>query len=805
MAKINFDYKQFLLQKGEKVGLWTCVGLGVLMLGYSLFMPGKGFLSGSPNSNADALDKASAEKENLISTNRPSGELAEAVIDPRLTGTVKQVQTLVASNYSLPNAFYTGSVVDDGRRNEPVILGPDPSSIVAMAVLAQLSTYKFLNNGEKIGIITDPVVPKIKKEREKKKQDQLGRGRFQGGFPGMGGMPGAGLGGAGLGGGGMGAGGMGPGGMPGGMGLRGMPPGMGGMGAGMGAMGGGRGGMGFAGGAPGLTKTPAPGPSGSKVVTFVKVDELDKHQNAIIAEDVLPTRAIEIVAAFPLREQYKEVQRALHLSSLQEVFNEVKFEGFDVQRRVLLADRKTPATDWAPVDVKAKYLWHLGHGGKRTEPEDPELLPLLNPWSRGLTMGRLAQQETLHESPQGAQEATKLSRYPQIETKLPLIAKSLEELKKAGQQEVPKGPPITNTDNIDPYDNIGGEATPGGKGMQNPEAGMMTKGTRPPTSGKATGGPGGEGVIGEKGTFSQKFEIPEFALIRFFDFDVELGSIYEYRFRVRMKNPNEGRKDVAYPEVAEKKVLVSPWVTVPDPKPLPEEVQYFAIDLKNVDWKYKDKDGNEKPVASRFRGAPEADTNKNEAVVHIQRWLSSTNLTGKATQPIEATVGDWVVGARIRVYRGEYLGHSDKQKVVVWSSTDEDFILAADPTRRGSDKSIIDVSFAAENAPEDAILVDMGGGRLTYKRISALPKDEDEKPETKTVTDQAPTELLIMTPEGRLVVRDSAADMENTEARDRYVKWFERLQEIENKAAKDAGKGAGKGGDAFGAGGKGGS
>jgi hypothetical protein len=470
----------------------------------------------------------------------------------------------------------------------------------------------------------------------------------------------------------------------------------------------------------------------------------------------------------------------------------VKFDGFDVQRRVLLSDRKTPAPGsvWQPVDIRAKYLWLLAHGGKRTEPDDPELLPLLNPWSRGLTMARLAQQETLHE---GAQEATKVSRYPKIETQLPQITKTLEELKKAGQQEIPQGPKLLETDNINPYDVAGPSEI---SGRQMTEGGPAGKGTRPaPASGK---GPEAESGIG---SFSQKFEIPEFALIRFFDFDVELGSIYEYQFRVRMKNPNEDRKDVAYPEVAEKKVLTSKWVTVPEPKALPEEVQYFAIDLKNVDWKYKDKEGNEKPVASNFRGAFEADPSKNEAVIHIQRWLSNTNLTGKANQPIEATVGDWVMGGRIRVYRGEYLGQSVKQKVVIWSSTDEDFILAADPTRRGSDKSIIDVSFAAENAPEDAILVDIGGGRLSYKRISALPKDEDEKPEFKPVNDVAPTELLIMTPEGRLVVRDSAVDLENNDAKERYVKWVERIQEIENKASKDAGKGGRS--DPFGPGGGG--
>src|SRR5947208_1919128 len=121
MAKIEFDYKQFLLQKGEKVGLWTCVGLGVLMLGYSLFMPGKGFFSGSRDSHAAELGNLSSQKNQLISTNRPSGPLPEADIDPRLK-TIKPPAAMVASAYALKNPLFIDSSGDDSRRNEPVVL-----------------------------------------------------------------------------------------------------------------------------------------------------------------------------------------------------------------------------------------------------------------------------------------------------------------------------------------------------------------------------------------------------------------------------------------------------------------------------------------------------------------------------------------------------------------------------------------------------------------------------------------------------------------------------------------------------------
>jgi hypothetical protein len=380
MAKIEFDFKEFLLQKGEKVGLWTCVGLGVLMLGYSLFMPGKGFLSGSPGSNAKELEDISVQKDNLIASNRPSGELPEQVIDPRLRGTIKPPYTMVASFYALKSPLFTGAAGDDTRRNEPVVLTPAPDSIIAMPILVQLNAYKFTGKDDqlKVGILTPPAVPEAKKKREEQRRKRLSQGGGMPGMPGgMGGMPG------GMGGMRGGMGGMGPGGGMGGMGPGG---GMGGMPPGMGAMGGARGyggGMGMGGGPPGMGmmgggKAMA-GSSGSKVISFVKTDELEKHTNAVLAQEIHPTTAVEIVAPFPLREQYKIVERALHLPDSRTVSAELEFDYFDVERRILLSDRKTPApgANWVAVDVKQQWTWNYVNGVRETERDDPELVPLL--------------------------------------------------------------------------------------------------------------------------------------------------------------------------------------------------------------------------------------------------------------------------------------------------------------------------------------------------------------------------------------------------------------------------------------------
>src|SRR4051794_7437182 len=53
----NFDAKQFLLEKGEFVGLYTAGGLAALMLLCGLFWPGYGFLGNGASANAGVLKK----------------------------------------------------------------------------------------------------------------------------------------------------------------------------------------------------------------------------------------------------------------------------------------------------------------------------------------------------------------------------------------------------------------------------------------------------------------------------------------------------------------------------------------------------------------------------------------------------------------------------------------------------------------------------------------------------------------------------------------------------------------------------
>src|SRR6266849_2113793 len=75
--KFDFDWKEFLMQKGEKIGL----GLGVAVLGLMLVVGLKGAFSASPSSNAADLNKKTAEANRKLKENQPRDMSQFAVAD----------------------------------------------------------------------------------------------------------------------------------------------------------------------------------------------------------------------------------------------------------------------------------------------------------------------------------------------------------------------------------------------------------------------------------------------------------------------------------------------------------------------------------------------------------------------------------------------------------------------------------------------------------------------------------------------------------------------------------------------------
>src|SRR5271157_651962 len=105
MAMKDFDFKQFLLEKGERVGLSAAGGIALLMIVLSLFWPHKGLLSESPKKSAEAIAKVAKEKKDQAGTTGPGTAAPSDAEKKNLREVDPQLQKQAGSVAQDPNAF----------------------------------------------------------------------------------------------------------------------------------------------------------------------------------------------------------------------------------------------------------------------------------------------------------------------------------------------------------------------------------------------------------------------------------------------------------------------------------------------------------------------------------------------------------------------------------------------------------------------------------------------------------------------------------------------------------------------------
>jgi hypothetical protein len=511
------------------------------------------------------------------------------------------------------------------------------------------------------------------------------------------------------------------------------PPGMGGMGPpGMGA--------------PGFMP---PEQTGEKLPTTRTVD-IDKLnlQNTRLAENINPLRMGIIVGSFPYKKQIEEYRNALRFETLPEMYADPRsvpqFVGMDVERREVFPDGQ--ATPWWKLDLERTYGPHFLKARGQTEPDEPELAEIV---FEGLAMPRVAQ--------------FRPGRYPKVEAELKHIEETLAELKKAREgKKIARPNPfaddkfsIFNARSFQGVGNQGGGFTggmgPGGMGMGPPPGmrpGMQAPGVPP---GPGEGGPAGYGT-----TTAQQFVLPEYCLLRILDVTIQPGKTYEYRFKVRMANPNYQRPDVVFPNVArDKEIASTDWIPVTERLVVPPELYYYAVDVRKLD---KEK--------ARLR-AP----SRGQVALQAQKWIDHVFPNPddfKNSYP----VGDWSVAERLLVYPGESVAQTPEIEVPIWLYPAERFALAT----KGR-KDVVPVNFGTRFAPSDPLLVSAeGGDNLSYLKLTEVGENNARK--HQSILDRAPQELLILTADGRLVRRDSETDKEDKERVDRYDAWKARIKEV---------------------------
>jgi hypothetical protein len=252
--------------------------------------------------------------------------------------------------------------------------------------------------------------------------------------------------------------------------------------------------------------------------------------------------------------------------------------------------------------------------------------------------------------------------------------------------------------------------------------------------------------------------VPAYCLLRVIDVTVEPGKRYRYRLQVRMANPNLGHKDVASPDYARDKELTSAtWFEVPQTVVVPPEIQYYAVDQLLLEKEYEGPNARENVYSDR------------QTVLQVHRWLDHVPC-GKRDH---LTVGEWSIAERLVVYRGEYVGRKQKVELPCWIPEQQRFRLAvtpaAEPRLDGSRPTGVEVSFAYE--PTDTLLVDFEGGETFYRRAGGV----------EPVHDFATTEVLLLSPGGKLLARDSVTDARDPERNGRLEAWRCRIKELQER------------------------
>jgi hypothetical protein len=134
-----------------------------------------------------------------------------------------------------------------------------------------------------------------------------------------------------------------------------------------------------------------------------------------------------------------------------------------------------------------------------------------------------------------------------------------------------------------------------------------------------------------------------------------------------------------------------------------------------------------------------------------------------------------VIADRVVVSRGEYVSRRIKVDLHLWRYSLDSFILPCEAHLRpvpGQRQTGIEVDFGQdEEKGKETILVDFEGGRQAYQQTTAPGRIEDE----------SATEVLMLSPEGKLLARNSAADARSSVRMQRRPRWRSQVEALKRR------------------------
>ncbi|HEX4588784.1 MAG TPA: hypothetical protein VH120_02565 [Gemmataceae bacterium] len=523
--KAGIDFKQVLLQKGERYGFYAAAAILALFLFLGAF---KAVSSESTSTIVNNFDKGVKQIDQKIARRPgdPPPPLNPVIYDDSM------VAHIPFTNYIVRNDYYNTTSNELTKRLNPRMLSPNAGQVDF--VHGSVETYHIVDQGggkRIIAVLTrraktvnnaTKIPPRIRKGGQPRPQPQPQNPQT----PAAGPMAGAGLSGR----------------MPGGT-------------------------------------MPTLGTARSTDTTVEYKDVNDKDiDSAQLAETLDPQRMVIVTCTIPYRQQVEEYRRALRATKVAELSEYPEYRGYVVERRVLGLDGKSVEQDWATLDVQGT-LRDLYSRTIDFEPENPPadmpadlkaLYPRLVPpeeFELLLPRPKLYRGEYPPVNLQTATDALKT-----------LIAKGEKavEIRTQTAQTLDDGNPFHRGASGNQGGYSGGAPVPGGKGGGDGRPGMRTV---------FPGGinPMGPGINPQQAT---RAEDEDAWLLRFIDVTCEAGHLYQYRVAIKALNPNfqKPAKELAVPMLAEKEFLQSDFFEVPGAAVVPPEEYLYAAtrdDRKN--------------------------------------------------------------------------------------------------------------------------------------------------------------------------------------------------------------------------------
>jgi hypothetical protein len=709
----DFDFKQFLIQKGERIALWAMVLVMAVLIVFGVFI--NGFSRGSSSGTASDITKLNDTAQSALKSSRPGEDIK--MIDPYFM-TASAMPRLIYDLISCLNPCFMTIAAEDKKGRKPDVLSPDEFQVNLMRGL--IRTFIPATKDGKPALMCLRVKSKDPKVTA---PTPMGPGMSPRGpnmqmfnrmVMGMGMRPG-----------GPGPGPMGPMGFPAAM-FPGRPgPGGAPMGPSM----------------PGVNQGVGDPDRDVEMfaVTLDSLSDLTK-ESARPAEAVIPRRFAVIQAAFPYKRQFEVFQRALRYKSIEEMEQNtaVEFVGLVVERREIGPDGKPGK--WVKLDLIKDLRPFLAFG---IEPEDEKMLAYGLVWPKDrLVIPRPFLARDL--------------QYPPTELKtIKSTLKAIEDAQKAG--ELP--PPLikNNLKNkfAGEFDFIAGDDDANGDPTR---VGPMGRGPmpvlpRPPAVGpRPVPGPGQvNAAFG-----SQERLLPEKCLVRFIDVLLEPGKTYEYQMQIEMANPLFGRHDLAISkQLADEKKIVGEPTPVPQKLFVPAEGDFYFV---------------EDPAKVRQRSS-----NPDRAWVQVHRWLDWVPVNPSA-QESRAPIGDWSI-ADTDTLRGEYIGKWEEVDLPVWNPKAEAFVLAQHPEtlkRRGGVSRVMQHKGVAVDFTTGSLLVDFDGGRadILYRDKAGKEVRVRDEAGTEALVLSADGKRLLVR-DGRKDREDSTRDLRIKE----WTDWVKAVRE----------------------------